>query len=330
MNPYENVVLILVFALLSTFNALFRETRWLSFVCLCLAIFGVTGLVGETSANKVFFYFGPTCIVIFLIAALFSGTFQRVFFGLFAVTILVGSSSIETLAPDFFEKSVVHLVLFGASMLLPALVGSVAAADEMRVEKIISAQQFWTRIVFLEWCRINFTNVHHYDFFAMAIPALTVAAAAILIFRMWLSRGTWFFSARSFLSLTIMVGGLTVEAGELKFLILWTIFLSLMDLSPGLWEGRSFNLSKRFGLGAFGGLAFSGLLFLLNQAPMEIYWKTAWAIMTFVFGAFVLLLPGTRAEQEANNSWLGALEYLPHAVFFTLLFYWPSIRDMAG
>ena len=330
MMPYEIGFLVFLLALVSTFNALFRETRWLSFVCLSLAVFGVAGLADLGPTFETFFNFGPSAAVIFLIGALFSGPVQRHLTAILSAGIMLGCVYTVTAAADYQDKALGQLILFGVSMALPAFIGKVDQRFEDRVEKILSAQQLWARLAFLFWARVNFTNIHHYEFFATVIPAVTIGAAAVLLLRVASNRGSWFLAARGFVSLAIFAGGLAFEIPEIKFLVFWTLVLALTDLLPGIWSGRAPSLVRRLSLGAYGGCAFWGLLFFLEKAPLEIDWKIAWGAMIAGLGLCALLLPGRSEDAEDIKPWISSPAMLVHAAFLTVVLYWPVLRGMGG
>ncbi|HEX4926263.1 MAG TPA: hypothetical protein VFV50_19370 [Bdellovibrionales bacterium] len=330
MMPYESVILVLMLAMLSTLNAFYKNSRWLSFVCLSFAVVGITGLVEVNAAYDLYFVFGPSSLILFVAAALFARPFQRLALATLASALFLGMVYVRQAPDDIYINSMYLLGLYGGSMLFPALLGAVAGQDEDRVERLISIQQLWVRLMFLAWCRENMVNINHYEFIAEATVPLTAGAAVILLLGIAVRPRAWFFASKSFLSLALMLGGLSVDQPGLRLLLVWTLVLGIVDLLPQMRDQKLQGLVRRFALGAFGGGAFFGLLFITEHARVDGTWKLGWMAMVFGLGFLASVLPGQPKSDENGGRALPAIGLGLQAIFFALVFFWPDLKGMGG
>lgn len=330
MTPYESVILVLLLAGLSTLNAFYRNSRWLSFVCLSFAVVGITGLVEVNAAYDLYFVFGPSSLLLFVAAALFARPVQRTAFAALASALFLGMVYVRQAPADFYTNSSYLLGLYGVAMLFPALLGTVAGHDEDRVERLISIQQLWVRLMFLGWCRENLVNIQHYEFITEATLPLTVGAAGILVLGIAARPRAWFFASKSFLSLALMVGGLSVDRTGLYLLLIWTLLLGVVDLLPQMRDQKLQGLVRRFALGAFGGGAFFGLLFITEHARLEDPWKLGWMVMVFGLGVLAYVLPGQPRSDDSGGRFLPIIGLGLQAAFMALVFFWPDLKGIGG
>jgi hypothetical protein len=327
--PFEYAFLVLTLALLSTLNAFFSSARWISFVCLSFAVLGVTGLVEISPAFDLYFAFGPSSVILFIVAAVYARPFQRLLLAVTGTLLLFGLNYVHQ-TEAFYEKSTALLGLFGFSMLFPVFLGRLNDDDAERVERLITLQQLWIRICFLNWCRENAVNLQHYDFLADSILPLTVVAALILAVGVGLRPRSWFFSAKAFVSLGLFVGALGIDKSGFPMLLLWVLLLGFLNLLPNIEDRRIQTLVRRLGLGAFGGIASFGLLFIFEQVPLAPLWKLVWCFMIFVLGFFVYILPGRHERDAEAGPFVQTIGLALQVVFLLAVLNWSELKHIGS
>jgi hypothetical protein len=330
MIPFEISLSILVLAVASTINGAFSSRRWISFICLSLAAFGITGLANSEPAYLMFFMFIPQVIIIFAIAVLYCKTGQRFLLTIAGSILLVGFVLVETGPENYLDRAVGQLGLFVALILIPSLIFEIGRESLGRVDTLVSVQQFWLRVSLLAWCRENLVNVQHYDLFASSLEVGSAIAGGVFMFRLLVKRSTWMLTVKSLLSGVLLLSALTMDRPELKLLLVWTLIVGLVDLLPTQSEAK---ILRRMNLGGFGGASFWGMCLFLMSAPMQPWYRAGWVVLIFSVALSALTLPLPDPEESKISTSRAALVLtffglLLQAAFFGILLFWPEIKQL--